>query len=146
VNTFGQLGNGTTVDSATPVAVSSLTGVQEISFGGNNVDDGHVLALLDDGTVVAWGCNASGQLGDTTTTDSSVPVTVAGLSGIVAVAAGGSHSMALDNTGTLWTWGDNTYGQLGDSSTVDSSAPIDVLADVTLFSAGSEHSIAYQTG
>src|SRR5438445_5776676 len=61
---------------------------------------GHSLALKNDGTVVAWGSNASGQ--------STVP---AGLNSVVAIAAGGLHSLALKNDGTVVAWGYNESGQ-----------------------------------
>jgi hypothetical protein len=55
----------------------------------------HSLALLNDGTVRAWGSNDSGQLGDGTTTNRSAPVLVSGLSGVIAIGAGEGHSLAL---------------------------------------------------
>ena len=76
-NGSGQLGNGTTTDSDVPVAVSGLSGTVTAIAGGGT----HSLALLSDGTVMAWGRNGSGQLGNGTTTDSHVPVAVSGLSG-----------------------------------------------------------------
>jgi hypothetical protein len=74
-NVYGQLGDGITTNSSSPVTVSGLTGViSAIAAGG-----GHSLALKSDGTVVwAWGYNAYGQLGNNTTADSDVPVTVNG--------------------------------------------------------------------
>ena len=74
--------------------------VTAIAAGGS-----HGLALLSDGTVWAWGSNSGGQLGDGTTTDRSVPIQVAGVTGAVAVAAGADHSLALKNDGSVWAWG-----------------------------------------
>jgi len=74
------------------------------------------LALLKDGTVMAWGANGRGQLGDGTTAWSIVPVPVEGLSEAVAVAAGGEQSLALLKDGTLMAWGANGRGQLGDGT------------------------------
>ena len=71
-NTVGELGNGSTVaDSNVPVAVRGLAGVKAISAGGF-----HGLALLSGGTVRAWGYNHDGELGNGTSTDSSLPVAV----------------------------------------------------------------------
>jgi alpha-tubulin suppressor-like RCC1 family protein len=99
-NGNGQLGNGTTTGSNTPVQASNLSGVVAIAGG-----DIHSLALKSDGTVWAWGGNAEGELGNGTTTDSSIPVPVIGLSGVVAIAGGGFHSVALKSDGTVWALG-----------------------------------------
>ena len=99
-NIVGQLGNGTTIDSASPVQVSGLTGMVEIAAG-----NGHSLALKDDGTVWAWGYNANGQIGDGTTFNRYVPVLVAGLSNVIAIAAGTSGSVAIKSDHTVWEWG-----------------------------------------
>jgi alpha-tubulin suppressor-like RCC1 family protein len=152
-NEYGQLGDGThsgpescpsagtsTVPcSKTPVAVSGLRGVVAISAG-----DDHNLALLKDGTVMAWGANNDGQLGNNTTTDSDVPVPVTGLGGVKAISAGGFHSLALLNDGTVMAWGDNGNGQLGDGTIIHKHVPVAVtgLSGVTTISAGLAHSLA----
>lgn len=73
INTSGQLGNGTTLDSDVPVAVSGLTGVKALSKFGSQV-----CALKTDHTIWCWGSNSYGQLGNGTTTDSPTPVQVSG--------------------------------------------------------------------
>src|SRR3712207_7610633 len=65
------------------------------------------ISLLADGTVRSWGSNNDGQLGDGTTTDRLAPAAVPGLTGVSAVAAGGTHSLALRTDGTVLAWGDN---------------------------------------
>ena len=93
----------------------------------------HNLALCADGTMVAWGRNNSGQLGNNSTTDSSLPVniTTSGtLSGrsVITVAAGSDHSLVLCLDGSLVSWGKNANGQLGNGSTTASLIPQDVDA------------------
>ena len=73
-NDSGQLGDGTTIDSATPVCVAGLTGAVEVAVG-----DGHACVRLEGGKLACWGSNAFGQLGDGTTTNRLTPAPVAPL-------------------------------------------------------------------
>jgi alpha-tubulin suppressor-like RCC1 family protein len=89
-NLNGQLGNGSVGGmSSFPTAVGGLSGVTSIAAG-----IGHALALLSGGTVVAWGYNPDGQLGDNSNLNSPVPVAVAGIGGVAGIAGGGSHSLS----------------------------------------------------
>ncbi len=144
-NGSGQLGDGTTVSSSTPVAVDVPTGITITAVAGGRF---HSLAVASAGTVLAWGLNDSGQLGDGTTVSSSTPVAVDVPGGITitAVAAGNRHSLALAPAGTVLAWGLNVSGQLGDGTTVSSSTPVavDVPGGITItaVAAGSVHSLA----
>jgi alpha-tubulin suppressor-like RCC1 family protein len=87
----------------------------------------HALALRQDGTVWAWGSNDRGQLGSGAIGERrDTPGQVAGLSGVVAVAAGDNHTLALKQDGTVWAWGANQYSQLGDLTLEDRPAPVQV--------------------
>jgi len=111
-NDQGQLGNGTTVQStSTPVAVSGLTGAASLSGGAF-----FTCAALLDGTVRCWGDNGYGQLGNGSTTDSSSPVSVQGLSAVTALGLGDSHACAV-LAGMIWCWGYNEEGETGDGTT-----------------------------
>ena len=142
-NIWGMLGDGTTTNQWTPVAVSGLTGAQAVAAG-----IFHSLALKNDGTVWSWGDNAHGQLGDGTTTDHYTAAQVGGLADVVAIAAGWYHSVALKRDGTVWTWGDNERGQLGDGTTTDRLAPVQVpgLTGVVAIAAAGYHTRALKTG
>jgi alpha-tubulin suppressor-like RCC1 family protein len=153
-NRAGQLGDGTTVEKDVPTPVKGVTGVRAVAVGGNAPAGAHVLALLDNGTVMAWGENGGGELGDGTSVDSSTPVTVTGLNGVSAISADVTHSMALLEDGTLLTWGSDAYGQLGVTRAPEqcearpcSRLPVPVaLKDVSSISAGFRYSLAVSSG
>ncbi len=101
---FGCLGDGTMIRRTSPVQVVGLSNVVAISTDAGMAV--HTVALKSDGTVWAWGGNSwYNQLGDGTSLNSSVPVQVKGLSGIINVTAGSFHSIASKSDGTLWVWG-----------------------------------------
>ncbi|MCC6596869.1 MAG: RCC1 repeat-containing protein, partial [Rhodanobacteraceae bacterium] len=78
-------------------------------------------------SVMCWGYNGYGQLGDGSTTSSSAPLLVPNLSGIHEVAAGSGHTCARDGAGKVWCWGHNAYGQLGDGSYVSRNTAVATL-------------------
>jgi alpha-tubulin suppressor-like RCC1 family protein len=136
---FGQLGNGALKGSSTPVSVSGLgSGVAAVSTGVS-----HSCALTAGGGVLCWGLNTSGQLGNGTTRNSSVPVGVSGLgSGVAAIAAGGYHTCARSSTGTVLCWGLNRSGQLGNGTTTNSPTPVGPATLFAAVAAGSAHTCA----
>jgi len=162
-NANGQLGNLSTGGAMLPVAVNTANEVSAL-YGRTVVAIAagayHNLALCSDGTLVAWGLNSSGQLGDNTTVQRLAPVAVNTASGVsalfgktvVAIAAGGSHSMALCSDGTLVAWGSNSSGQIGDNTTTNRLVPVKVNTGsgvsalygktVSSISAGELHSLA----
>lgn len=116
----GQLGDGNTSPSNTPVAVTGLTGVTQIAVGGQ------FACALASGIVQCWGLNNAGQLGNNTQVNSDVPLTIPGLSGVVAITAAvnGSHACALLSSGTVECWGYNGSGQLGNGTLTSSGYPV----------------------
>jgi alpha-tubulin suppressor-like RCC1 family protein len=151
-NFFGTLGNGTrdTVEGAAhpvPTQVPGLTGVIAIASGG-----GDNAALLANGTVVAWGENKNGQLGDGTKETKLSPTPVKGLANVQMIALGGvsslgGHMLALLRNGTVLVSGENNHGQLGLGDTNDRLAPVPLpgLTGVTSVSASVTHSLAVTT-
>jgi alpha-tubulin suppressor-like RCC1 family protein len=123
-NEFGQLGDGTGVDSLVPVAVSGLT--DDVVALSASKD--HTCALSAQGGVSCWGYGTDGQLGDNTTAHRSTPVTPRGLDAdCVSVGVGWAHSCAtcIDARGFSGTycWGSDAYGQLGNNFDGDRTTP-----------------------
>lgn len=171
-NAHGELGNGA---ASTTGCMCSDTPVQVVGVGGTGTLSNVVaisagglfnLALLSDGTVVAWGYNTNGQLGDGETSATGCdcvpyPVQVKGvggsgtLSGVAAVSAGYNHGTALLSNGTAVAWGENQYGQLGDGEAsttgcrcVDAPAQVKgiggsgALSGIASISAGADFNLA----
>jgi alpha-tubulin suppressor-like RCC1 family protein len=118
----GELGNGSTSNKSTPVAVKGLSGVVQTALG-----DDFSCALTGGGGVSCWGYNGDGELGNGTTSNSDVPVGVSGLSaGATAIAAGSDFACAVLQSGGVDCWGDNSGGQLGDGTFTSSTVPVSV--------------------
>lgn len=177
-NSYGGLGIGTTTSSspfgiATPTLVvansssgvactggsGNLAGVVAIAGGASQS-----LALEYNGTVMAWGFNSDGELGNgTTTTNVCAPVQVVGpggidtlfLTNVTAIASGVSQSMALTGDGSVWDWGFGVSGQLGngDPNNASSDIPVQVpvpaatgfVTVITAISGGNSYSSALRS-
>ncbi|HEX8284916.1 MAG TPA: S8 family serine peptidase [Pyrinomonadaceae bacterium] len=142
-STSGQLGDGTGSNWTTmPVLVYDFGGATGVSAGAS-----HTLAVKTDGTVWGWGSNGGGQLGFLGQFGSqrSRPAQVPGVTGAVAVAAGGGHSLALKSDGTVWAWGGNGSGQVGNGSYTERSpdaSQVVGLTNVKAVAAGPAYSLA----
>ena len=138
-NDSGQLGDGSTTTSNTPVEVPAYTTVAGVTAGGS-----HSCVVLDSGTAHCWGANYSGQLGNNSTVDSAVPVTVSGISAATAIAGGYDFTCALLSTGGVKCWGNNTVGQLGNGTITNSLTPVTVsnITTATAIAAGVQNACA----
>ena len=106
-NYAGQLGDGTTEYSATPVPVVGITNAVAITAGWE-----YSCATLAEGSVECWGGGSSGELGNGSEAGSLVPERVSGISGAVdVVAAGSEHACAIASAGGVECWGANGSGQ-----------------------------------
>ncbi len=141
LNSSGQLGDGTSTSSTSPVTV--LSGVAGVTLG-----EAHTCAWLDDGSARCWGLNANGQLGDGTTVSSATPVAVAGLAGVTQMVAGVAHTCALLTDGTVQCWGANAAGELGDGTVTSrgTAASVSGLTGAQSLAAGYNHTCAVRTG
>jgi alpha-tubulin suppressor-like RCC1 family protein len=140
-NSSGQLGNGSSTDSPSPVRVTSLNEkVAAISLGGE-----HSCVLTAAGTAKCWGSNQSGQLGKAAGPNSPLPANAEGISSrLTAIAAGGDHTCAITEGQRLVCWGANEHGQLGDGTQTSRGVPVEVsaLQGVAAVALGQEHTCA----
>jgi alpha-tubulin suppressor-like RCC1 family protein len=123
-NKFGQLGNGTYVDTTVPKDVIGLAEhIQTVSAGAN-----HTCALTISAELRCWGSNDGGQLGNGIGEASNVPNAVIGLTNdIIDVSSGAAHTCVVSKSGNVKCWGINDMGQLGDGTFADSNSPVDVV-------------------
>lgn len=138
INTFGQLGNGTTTSASTPVPVTGLNGVIATASR-----DQFTIFLKSDSTVWAVGYNGYGQFGNGTVTNSDIPAQIPDLDGVIKIAAGTYHSLFLKSDSTVWSAGRNFSGELGDGTQTQRITPVQVssLTGITDIAAGDYHSM-----
>lgn len=141
----GQIGEGgDTLDKPVPMDVAGITEpVQAIAAGGQ-----HTCALLTTGTVMCWGSDSEGQIGDGPgpAAPKHTPVNVSGLSNVATIAAGDFHTCAMTTTGAIYCWGNDAFGAIGDGPDIsDKVTPVLVpgfTSGATALSAGGAHTCA----
>lgn len=125
-NSDGQVGNQSTSPNKVPLATpikdiagtGEMTGIVELALG-----RAHTCARMLDNTVLCWGYNFYGNLGDGTTTNRTKPAPVTGLTDVAQIAAGYNHNCARHLDGTVSCWGSHWYGAVGDGSPMGTSTP-----------------------
>lgn len=139
-NTFGQLGDGKTINKYIPTQIDSFTDWQSVYAG-----DNFTCGIKKDGTLWAWGSNYYGQFGNGTTINQLTPTQIGVETNWKSVSAGGMmHTLAIKENGTLWAWGSNSFGELGDGTFVSKNSPVQigVSADWKSVSGGSYYTVA----
>ncbi len=153
-NEVGQLGNGTTTPSTSPVKVMGMDApVVQVSVG-----DATVCAVTAIGGVWCWGLGLDGELGNGTMTEAQLtPAKVTGLErGVEMVSLGGGVSCALKQDGSVWCWGygggdglGNAFDAGPDAGAADGLVPVEVsslTSGVTWISVGSSDVCVVQRG
>ncbi|MCF7924822.1 MAG: hypothetical protein K9L64_06955, partial [Candidatus Izimaplasma sp.] len=156
-NSYGQLGDGTTISKSTPTEITSQFGlfpgetISQISLG-----DSFAIAITSEDRLFSWGYNGFGQLGDNTTTSKSTPTEITNQFNlstgetVTQVSLGQYHSLAITSEGRIFSWGSNINGQLGDDTATFKLVPTDITSQFGLFpgetinhiSSGESHSAA----
>lgn len=121
-NSYGQMGDGTTLTKWDPVQIGTDTDWISVDGG----DSAHTCGIKTNGTLWCWGNNSCGQVGDGTTTNKTIPTQVGSNTNWVSVFVGEQHTCGLKTDGTLWCWGRNSSGQLGDGTTINTNTPIQI--------------------
>jgi hypothetical protein len=140
---FGELGNGTTTGSETPVPISG-----GLTFTRLAVGQGSTCGLTADAAAYCWGENFAGELGSGTLVSASVPSAVVGGLSFVAIGVGDDHTCGLTTGGAAYCWGENDDGELGDGTRQNQLAPVAVAGGFAFASlaVGGEHVCALTSG
>jgi alpha-tubulin suppressor-like RCC1 family protein len=125
-NSYGQLGDGTRSNAATPVLVRRVTTATAVVAG----CDAAYAITGSARTVLAWGKGAQGQMGDGHKATRLYPVSVTGLSGVNNLATGVATAYAVLSDGTVWAWGQGSDGNLGDGQLTNNPEPT-MLTSIT---------------
>ena len=158
-NSTCQLGDGTNVNNSTPQRVDAVTIPPLSSPLGRAITiaagKAHSAAIWIDSSILAWGDNSKGQLGNNGTPTLGCSVTPPPTSGTLTLSAGTSHTLAVNTPlmslsvagGAALGWGSNEFGQVGDSTTVRRKQPVatSLTTGVWQVAAGDVHSLALLT-
>jgi alpha-tubulin suppressor-like RCC1 family protein len=138
-NTHGELGNGTVNKSSyVPVLVNipDSSPVTQVAQGGSTSGNGQTIVMLADGSLYAWGDDASAQLGDGGTGLQASPEQIFSPAGVTyqTLASGGATSYAITTSGQVYAWGNSSKGEVGDGKGATAKTPVMVDSGATYIS------------
>lgn len=149
---YGQLGQGGQASSTAPLLVGAASADPRVPGDSLGAGAGHTCARSS-GSLLCWGLNNEGQIGDNSRTIAWAPSGVSDITTAVDIAGGGSnghidsHTCAVLASGKVQCWGSNSRGQLGNETRVRALTPGDVstINDAVAVDAGAEHTCAAES-
>lgn len=108
-NAAGQLGDGTTTSTSSPIQIGSLNDWFSVAISVGSTSH----AIKDNGTLWSWGSNSNGTIGDNTLVSKSSPIQIGTLNNWKQLCGNWNSITAIKNNGTMWAWGWNTHGEVG---------------------------------
>jgi alpha-tubulin suppressor-like RCC1 family protein len=147
-NGTGQLGDGHRTTQPAPHPSDGLTTGTALKVTALNGGEAHMCALRSDKTVMCWGQNTLGEVGDGSILTRTTPTLVDSVSNVVQLAASGDHTCALLEGGSVSCWGRNANGELGDGTNLTRGVgrAVSDLTMVTHLAAGGAHTCAVAGG
>ena len=122
-NTFGILGDNSTIDQCTPVSIHGM----KKTFCAIGSTTYHTSGIDKDGQVWSWGRNQVGELGTNSNVSQCTPVSILGNKKTFCKINGGTmDTSVIDKDGQVWAWGWNYRGALGDNSVTSRLTPVSI--------------------
>ncbi len=115
-NDNGQLGDGTKVSKASPVTIDSGVNYSQVVLSKNS---NYSCAITTNGVLKCWGLNSSGQLGDGTLLDKSIPIVVDPNTTYTKISLSYDYICGITSAGNLKCWGSNSLSKIGDGTTTN---------------------------
>jgi alpha-tubulin suppressor-like RCC1 family protein len=137
LNTYGQLGNGSIINSAAPILIDPSVAYSKVGLG-----QSHSCGITTAGTLKCWGDGTYGQLGNGTYGAGTTPAVIDPGTSYSQISLGTIHTCGVTTTGVLKCWGYNTNGGVGNGVTTLNTTPVVIDSGVSYsqISLGSYHS------
>lgn len=121
---------GTDYETSSKIQTYPVMLLKDSKFKDISAGSDHTVAIDAEGEIWTWGNNKNGQLGNGTTTNSSIPIKLDTTVKFEKIDAGDQFTVAIDENGNIWAWGYNLFVQLGNTGVTKSLVPIQITNDI----------------